>query len=146
MGGHDDEAGAAMIGHGSMIATLPADVRGLLRGRHTDPRLRLLASRIVEDGGDTCPPSEMAAAIDRWAELGFPEPEQGALHCPLCGNLCDEPGAPTRDTDLCEPVPEQQGSGGFSCRECDVTFGSSWLTDAGRVLQCRGRGTVPGMG
>jgi hypothetical protein len=114
-----------MIGYDTMIASLPDDVRGRLRGRPDDVALREFARMTIETRGDVCPQSQFDAAVDAWAALGFPDPVAAPPRCPFCGDRVD--GTP------------------MTCGTCDVVFGPSWSTNRDRIVEMCGHGTVPGM-
>jgi hypothetical protein len=136
-----------MIDTSTMVASLPSDLRGRLRGDVQDVSLRRLAMLAVESRGDCCPQWAMDAALDAWAELGFPDPVEGDPHCPYCGGRLvvfgeggvEPPKSFSSLTGPELPVPR------FWCGPCDHLFGPSWDTDADKRLQVRGWGSVPGL-
>lgn len=130
-----------MIGYATMIAMLPADVRGPLRARHDDPQLRHHARMFVENTGNCCPQWAMDAAIAMWVEASCPDPVPGRASCPYCGYFLVEAPAAEPDPSTLEAPAGDVGR----CERCDHTFGSTWDTDPDKVVMLRGYGTIPGM-
>lgn len=130
-----------MIGRGTMIAMLPEDIRGRLRGHPDDDQLRELGRMFIENEGDCCPRHAFDEAVQAWLALGCPDPEPVDPTCPYCADTLTSNTITVTTSDGTEHAQAV-----LYCERCDNWFGPTWDTDPERRVQVHGHGHIPGMG
>lgn len=126
-----------MISSGKMIAMLPGDIRGRLRGTPENSELREMARMFIENTGDCCPARCFAEAVEAWVALGAPDPQPADPHCPHCGDRVTAANVTVGDTFETRSV--------WRCEHCDTWLGERWNTDENLRVQVHGYGHIAGM-